>query len=292
VNSAWTHFLQNSAPADHGAQVYGDVEELSRSVGAYLAAGFEHDQPAVVIATRAHWSHFAGRLAACGWEEEKLEQQGLLSLADAHETLAAIMVDGAPSRERFERVIGGLMDQVEERFPGRPVRAFGEMVDLLCRRGDPESAAGLENLWNRLAERRRFSLLCAYHLDVFDRATQASVLPEVCRAHSHIQPADDNARLQRAVDSALDETLGEDAGKVYALMSNRRGETNVVPTAQLALMWVSAEMPAHAERISPRRARSTSTSPPASSSIQNTRTNGPGRNRTSARRFEACRSIH
>jgi len=123
------------------------------------------------------------------------------------------------------------------------------MVDLLCQRGDPESAAALERFWNELAQRRRFSLLCAYHLDIFDRATQAGVLPEVCRAHSHVQPAEDAGRLQRAVDAALDETLGPDAGKVYALMSNRGGETNVVPTAQLALMWVSAEMPAHAERI-------------------------------------------
>lgn len=249
MNTAWTQFLHDSTPPDHGAHVYGDVDELSQSVGAYLAAGFDRGEPAVVIATREHWSHFAELLAAAGWEAEKLEEQGLLSIADADQTLSAIMVDGAPSRDAFERVIGGLLDALEERFPWRPIRAFGEMVDVLCRRGDPESAAGLENLWNRLAKRRRFSLLCAYHLDVFDRATQASVLPEVCRAHTHVQPADDAARLQRAVDSALEEALGGDAGKVFALMSNREGETNVVPTAQLALMWVSAQMPAHAERI-------------------------------------------
>lgn len=249
MNSAWTQFLQTSSPSDHGAQVYGDVGELAQSVGAYLAAGFDRGEPAVVIATAEHWSHFAERLALRGWGENELEERGLLRLANADETLAAIMVDGSPSRDAFERVVGGLMDQVEEGFPGRPIRAFGEMVDLLCQGGDPESAAALERLWNGLAQRRRFSLLCAYRLDIFDRATQASVLPEVCRAHSHVQPAEDAARLQRAVDAALDETLGPDAGKVYALMSGRSGETNVVPTAQRALMWVSTEMPAHAERI-------------------------------------------
>ena len=51
------------------------------------------------------------------------------------------------------------------------------------------------------------------------------------------------------MDAALDEALGNDAGKVYALTSAPRREPKVVPPAQLALMWVSAEMPAHAERI-------------------------------------------
>jgi hypothetical protein len=249
MNSAWTHFLQASAPSEHGAHVYSDVSELAQSVGAYLATGFDVGEPAVVIATSEHWSRFAERLADCGWREEELEEQGLVWLADADETLAAIMVDGAPSRERFEHVVGGLLDRAEERFPGCRIRAFGEMVDLLCQRGDAKSAAAIEDLWNAQATQRSFSLLCAYRLDVFDRATQTSVLPEVCRSHSHIHPVEHPARLQRAVDSALDEALGADAGKVYALTSDPRRETKFVPAAQLALMWVSAEMPAHAERI-------------------------------------------
>ena len=74
-----------------------------------------------------------------------------------------------PSAEQFEAVVGGLMDQVGARFPNRRIRAFGEMVDLLCERGNPSAAAALEELWNRLARRRSFSLLCGYRIDVFDR---------------------------------------------------------------------------------------------------------------------------
>jgi hypothetical protein len=249
VSATWNRFLQASEPSDHGAQVYGDVSELAASVSTYLAAGLDLGEPAVVIATPEHWSLFAKRLATAGWDEAALDEQGLVFLADADETLAALMVNGAPSRERFEQVVGGLLDRVEERFPGRPIRTYGEMVDLLCRRGDSKSAAALERLWNDLGRRRRFALLCAYHLDVFDRLTQASVLPDVCRAHTHVCPAEDAVRLQQAVDTALDEALGTDAGKIYALTSDRRQTTKDVPPAQLALMWVSAQMPAHAERI-------------------------------------------
>jgi hypothetical protein len=249
VSSTWDRFLQASEPSDHGAQVYGNVSELAESVGTYLAAGLDLGEPAVVIATPEHWNRFAERLASSGWDEAAIDEQGLLFLVHADEMLAALMVSGAPSRERFEQVVGGLLDRVEERFPGRPIRAYGEMVDLLCQRGDSRSAAALEDLWNDLGLRRRFSLLCAYDLDLFDRATQVSVLPEICRAHTHVRPAEDAARLQRAVDTALDEALGADAGKIYALTSDRRQTTKDVPPAQLALMWVSAQMPAHAERI-------------------------------------------
>jgi len=159
------------------------------------------------------------------------------------------MVDGSPSPERFEEVVGGLLRTIEERFPGRQIRAFGEMVDLLCQRGQPEAAATLEELWNDLGGRRNFSLLCGYRLDVFDRDSQVSALPHVCGAHSHILPAEDPVRLRRAVDSALEEVLGpEQTGRVYSLAaSTDPGER--VPLAQMALMWVSAEMPALAERV-------------------------------------------
>jgi MEDS: MEthanogen/methylotroph, DcmR Sensory domain len=140
------------------------------------------------------------------------------------------------------------MDRLTARFPGRRIRAFGEMVDLLCADGNADGAIDLEALWNGLAAARDFSLLCGYHLDVFDRASQASVLPEICRAHSHVRPADDPERLRFAVDQALEDTLGKDAGKVYALIGSEiRGSR--VPTAQLALMWVSENMPGSAERI-------------------------------------------
>jgi hypothetical protein len=171
-----------------------------------------------------------------------------LSVADAAETLAAFMVDGVPSSARFEETVGGLLDGIAQRHPGRRLRCFGEMVDLLSAEGNLDGALALESLWTELAESRDFSLLCGYRLDVFDRAAQASALPQICHAHSHVRTAGDPERLQQAVDRALEEALGNDAGKIYALIGTEiRGAR--VPTAQLALMWVSEHMPGSAERI-------------------------------------------
>ena len=249
MGRSWTDFLRGSASAEHAVQIYAQLDELAESVAAYLAAGFEAGEPGVVVATPEHLVRFTELLADSGWDASTIEHRGLLVTADAEATLAAFMEDGGPSASAFERVVGGLLDGLTERFPGVQVRAFGEMVNLLSERGQMEAAVSLEELWNDLARSRDFKLLCGYRLNVFDRRSQVASLPDICRLHSHIQPAHDEARLARAVDLALEEVLGySEAGKVYFLLSEEIRQERV-PIAQLALMWVSANMPALADRI-------------------------------------------
>ncbi|MBA3734232.1 MAG: MEDS domain-containing protein [Actinobacteria bacterium] len=247
---SWDQFLRGSATAEHAVQIYSDLDELANSVADYLAAGFEAGDPAVVVAVPEHWSRFEERLQLTGCDVHAIEEQGLLVVVDAQATLAEIMDGGdAPSSAVFERVIGGLLDQVAERFPGRQIRAFGEMVNLLAEAGSTHAAIRLEELWNAAAETRAFSLLCGYHLSLFDRAAQTGALPQICRQHSHVQPAADRARLAQAVDLALEEVLGyERAGRVY-FMIGQESRDERVPLAQLVLMWVSKNMPTTADRI-------------------------------------------
>ena len=159
------------------------------------------------------------------------------------------MAGAHPSPVAFERVIGGLLDSLGERFPERRIRAFGEMVNILSERGERDAAVELEELWNRLAHTRNFTLLCGYRLDVFDRTSQVDALPDVCRLHTHVAPGPDNERLANAVDDALVGVLGTPgAGQVYSLVGTDIRERRV-PPSQLALMWVSENMPLSAERI-------------------------------------------
>jgi hypothetical protein len=250
VQRSWTRFVRYPAPLEHGVQVYRRVEELAETVSTYLGAGFEQGEPAVVVATPDHWEAISERLEGEGWDIAALEQQGLVLLADAEATLAAIMAGDKPSPTSFRRVVARLLDRASERFPQKQVRAFGEMVDLLVLDENVAGAAALEEEWHRLLhDRRGFSLLCAYHADLFDPAAQVSLLPDICRSHSHVLPADDPDRLHRAVDAALEETLGStDAGRVYTMISDQIRQTGV-PASQLALMWISAEMPALAEQV-------------------------------------------
>jgi hypothetical protein len=249
MRQSWGDFLKGAGTHSHGVQVYEDAADLADSVASYVVAGFERDQPAVLVATPEHVSLFAERLSVRGWGLEDAESAGLLVVADAEETLAEILGPGKLDRGRFENVVDGMLDRVRQDPDARPARVFGEVVDLLCRRGQADTADALERLWNKLAVARRFSLLCGYRLDVFDSRTQAQTLPDICREHSHVLPARNYPRFARAVDSALREVLGPNhAATVYVLVSREVGHDQV-PLAQSILMWVSENMPTQSSQI-------------------------------------------
>jgi KaiC/GvpD/RAD55 family RecA-like ATPase len=248
VEARWVEFLRTPGDAGHAVQVYAELDELAESVAAYLATGFAAGEPAVVIATRDHHETFTRFLAGAGWDAEVLGEAGLLLTLDAEETLASLFEDGKLSATAFERVVGGVIDGTAQRFPERRIRAFGEMVDLLTARGEPDTAAELEELWNELTKTRRFSLLCGYRLDVFDRASQ-QMLPAVCSAHTHVRPAYDMARLDRAVHAALDEVLGASNSRMVQEIVREDSKHNSAPVSEQMLMWVSTRMPRHAERV-------------------------------------------
>jgi hypothetical protein len=248
VEARWVEFLRSPGDADHAVQVYAELDELAESVAAYLATGFAAGEPAVVFATADHQATVIRFLGGAGWDAEVLGEAGLLLMLDAEETLASLFEDDKLSAANFERVVGGVIDGMAERWPQRRVRAFGEMVDLLTARGEPDTAAELEALWNQLAKTRRFSLLCGYRLDVFDRASQ-QMLPAVCSAHTHVRPAYDIARLDRAVHAALDEVLGVSNSRMVQEIVREGGQKNSAPVSEQMLMWVSDRMPRHAERV-------------------------------------------
>jgi len=246
---SWTTFLENAPPADHGVQVYRELEELAASVGRFLAAGFRAGDPALVIVTSDHWRAFLEELERRDQDVAALQEEGLLTTWDADEALAALMDGGLPSAGRFEEVVGGAVDAVARRFPDRTVRAFGEMVDLLHRRGQESAAIALEELWNGLLETRRVALLCAYELDVFDLDTQASALPEIVRTHTHPRPVADTGRLAAAVHDTLTEVVGSDAAaRIYLRVAENVPRT-ALPRAQAVLMWLSRHEPATARLV-------------------------------------------
>jgi MEDS: MEthanogen/methylotroph, DcmR Sensory domain len=247
--NGWDDFVSGGADHGHAVQIYRELPELAQSVASFFAAGFESGAPALLVATSEHRGRLLAALEARGWDADQLELDGMLVCRDAAALLDAIMRGGYPSSAAFDEVVGGLIDELADAFPGAQPRVFGEMVDVLSRRGEDDAAVSLEELWNSLAWSRSFSLLCGYELDVFDRDTQATRLPEICRTHSHVKPADDPRKLARAVDDALMNVLGaSEAGQLYVLVSDELRQERI-PSPQLLLMWVSEHMPAHAERI-------------------------------------------
>jgi hypothetical protein len=98
------------------------------------------------------------------------------------------MVDGSPDPDLFASYIGTVLTQLGKIKPAATVRAYGEMVDVLWRAGQTEAAVKLEILWNALASRYRFSLLCGYAMGHFYKEPDAYA--RVCAQHSDVRHTD------------------------------------------------------------------------------------------------------
>jgi signal transduction histidine kinase len=199
--------------AGHSVQFYEDDAFLVGTVVDFLAPSFPKGPPAIVIATKQHRETFAQRLASAGVDVDDARRCGQLTMLDAREMLATIMIGGVPDSDRFRARIGAVMERsiqqcikrrITQRNDGSQrtvIRAYGEMVDLLWKDGNTDGAIRLEELWNDLSRRYDFSLLCAYSMDNFDRSTDTPRFQEICRQHTHVVPAEgyttagDEARL-------------------------------------------------------------------------------------------------
>jgi len=173
---------------NHAVQFYESDDFLRDTVADFIGNGLVAGEPVIVIATEQHRNAFVGALAARGLDVTEAVTSGDLVMLDARETLATFMYESMPDPERFQKSVGGVIGKTAG---GRQqCRAYGEMVDLLWRDGNPDGAIRLEELWNDLAEHYTFNLLCAYPMGNFYSESHAEHFEQVCRTHSHVFPAE------------------------------------------------------------------------------------------------------
>lgn len=188
--------LTRPGTPNHVVQFYESDEFLAEVVADFLVAGGRRGEPMLVIATEAHRVAVLEALQRKGLDVPGALQCGELTVLDARATLERLLVDGMPDPARFEQTVGGALAACASRACGAPVRAYGEMVDLLWRDGNAPAALRLEQLWNALAGQRPFSLLCAYALSGFSDGAHAGPFEGLCAAHSHVLPTEAFTRLQ------------------------------------------------------------------------------------------------
>ena len=168
----------------HAVQFYGTEESLYSTVGGFLSEGLIARQPAVIIATPMHTAAILTELTRRLIDVAQARRIGDLACLDAEETLATFMYGDVPDPNAFRKNLGGVIDQVLAGRDRTPLRAYGEMVDVLWKKGSPEAAIKLEILWNELAATHSFQLLCGYSMGNFFK--QAEQYERVCEQHTHV----------------------------------------------------------------------------------------------------------
>jgi CheY-like chemotaxis protein len=182
---------------DHVVQFYAADDFLTQEVAHYFEAGIRAGDACFIVATEPHRRALEDRLA---------NDADRIVFLDAAEQLAEFDRGGIdPSL--FERGIARQVERASAANPSGRVRAFGEMVTLLASSGRHADALELEGLWERLVQRLPLDLLCSYPLAVFNRAEHSEAFRAVCRAHTHVRPAEHPAVPDGAV--SLDRCLAE-----------------------------------------------------------------------------------
>lgn len=167
----------------HAVQFYGSEQSLYATVAGFLGEGLVADQTAIIIATPEHAAaveeHLSGKLI----DTRRARQNGNLIVLDAEEMLDLFLVGDVPVDSLFEANVGRM---IQPALSGRPtiVRAYGEMADVLWKQGRAQSAIALEILWNKLAVKHNFALLCGYAMGSFYKQTKH--LEEIAAQHSHV----------------------------------------------------------------------------------------------------------
>jgi excisionase family DNA binding protein len=179
---------------EHVVQFFESDAFLIDRVSDFVGSSLRHGGAGVVIATGEHLAGIEAGLRASGLDLDAAAASQRYVALDAAETLAGLMIDGAPHRQRFHRSVGRLV--AEAGAGGRRVRAFGEMVALLAADGQYDATIRLEELWNELQRSHSFSLMCGYPMRDLGGEALGDLLDRVCACHSRVTPAESYAALE------------------------------------------------------------------------------------------------
>jgi len=186
-------FLVAPAPRLHAVQFYEEEAFLFDTVGKFLSAGLAAGDRLIVIATEQHAKGFLARLDARDLEQARAAKR--ITILDAEVTLKELIVDGMPDARRFRDLLAEVMGSESSDTGSAPIRAYGEMVDLLAKEGNVPAAIRLEELWHEVLEENPFSMLCAYLIGAFYQPGDSERMIEVCAAHTHVIPTERFVRL-------------------------------------------------------------------------------------------------
>jgi hypothetical protein len=178
---------------------YEGERSLAQVIAQFFADGFADGHPAIIVATPSIRAALLLELDARAFNVVDLQRSRMLLLFDVRDMLSIIASDGKPDAVIFDKIMCGAIDRACRDRPDRATRIFGQMVDVLWRDGQQKAAIALEILWNQLARKRGFWLLCGY---ATGNVYEGSSVGDICGQHSHVVLAD--GTLKRVKPQVLD----------------------------------------------------------------------------------------
>ena len=174
--------------SEHIVQFFDSRESLADSVAAFLAEGCRQGERLLVVAKPRNWLAIAAALKT-GEHPLSDGSEASLTVVDADSALSQFMRHGLPDSLMFHRTIGALVRKLAT-AQSCGFRIYGEMVEVLAAEGNFHAAQRLEELWNELAVRYPFVLLCGYSSTHFVNRDAREALRAICATHSRVHNHD------------------------------------------------------------------------------------------------------
>ena len=221
---AATRVTRAKPAPSHAVTFYGDWYP-AEAIADFLAAGFRAGAPIACIARADHAVTITAALGDRGVPADALAVLDATALLDQHQddtaALAAAIVEFLDNQPAGER----------------PLRVFGEIVELLAASDHVLAAFEIERWWNEVIEERGLELLCAYNLETLATGDLDGCL-EICGLHSDIDldlDSDDKALLVRAMVRSLSDERAIDVERVAHLEAERAATARLVKLQQVTL---------------------------------------------------------
>jgi hypothetical protein len=180
MNSTGIEILSNPQPCAHIVYPYTNDAQLAEAVCTFASAGLRKVEAVVLVLADAHYEPVRDRLEHQGFDLASLEATGHLICENARKLLGTFMFDGIIDDHKFKTGIGQMIQKSKTASGNRPVRVFGEMVNLIWR-NHPAANDRLEELWNDVIKTHSVPLLCAYSLS----GTPGGLPNNIVGCHSH-----------------------------------------------------------------------------------------------------------
>jgi hypothetical protein len=173
--------LASSHP--HVVQLFDAPRSLADAVSHFLIEGRAQGDHLLVIARASHWQLIRAYLERRGVPVDDPAER--MTVVDARKLRHRMMHLGVLDPARMEDTLGGMVAELSS-GPGG-LRVYGEIVELFAEEGNFEQACTLEDYWNYVQQKYRFTLLCGYSAAHFADPKNSQYLRDVCVRHTIVK---------------------------------------------------------------------------------------------------------
>lgn len=229
-----TWHLTNFA-GNHRVQVCQNDISQAEAVTHYIQEGLLNNEAVIVFARPALRRAVMSKMDGLGLDVQTFKSQGQIKFFDAEFLLSSFLIEGELEDSAFQEFIGLPIQAAQLKF-GK-VRAFGEMVNVLWKRGQYDTAMQLEDFWNDLSKKLEFSLLCSYSMDNLDPNAYDDSLELICKCHKHLVPVEEGDLSEStADDGAMLDVFGAAWNRVMGKLAESKKISEQMSSAQTTLL--------------------------------------------------------